>query len=89
MLYKITGLKHYDFSKDGERVAGNQLSVIDIRDGVAGMEFGFTTDKFNINDELKHNLYALVGGEANKLINLVVDIDFNRYGKVDCIRLPN
>lgn len=87
MLYKVTGLKHYDFVKDGEKVIGNKLSVIDLREGLNGMEFGYQTDNFTINDDLRQKLYGLVGGDKAKLINAVVDIDFNRYGKVDCISL--
>lgn len=87
MLYKITGLKHYDFTKDGERVQGNSLFVIDLREGVNGMIFGLQVEKLSINDDLKNKLFGLFENEPN-LMNKVVDIEFNRYGKPECITLP-
>lgn len=87
MIYKLLGLQHYDFlDREGKRMCGNKLHLIDERPGLQGMEFGYKVETISLSEDLKDKLISLVN-HPNELINKQINLDLNKYGKPECITL--
>lgn len=78
-MIKLVGLNKFDFTKDGEHIQGvscHALNDLPENDNFLGNEtikFSLSIDKFN---------KFLSGRNAVDLLNTIIDISYNKYGKV-------
>lgn len=75
-MYKLVGYQHQDLTfKDGRSISGWKLHCTEPRNGVNG----FAVDSFFLSDQKAGSYEPKVGD--------VLEVIWNRWGKIDGIRL--
>lgn len=76
MAFKVIGYQHQDIQfKDGRTVNGYKLHLTEPRNGVTG----FAADSVFLSDQK--------AGEYKPQINDILEIIWNRWGKIDGVKL--